>query len=344
MKKYWNIFVVFLIVLFLPSRSHAQSPGIICRHYNIQNGLISNNIEYVYVDREGYTWLATANGLQQFDGYNFTNYNYNADDTSSISYNFISSISEDTSGNIWIGTVGKGINILNKKKRIFYHLYNDPSHPQILTSNNIPRGQQDFALDEGGSMWVNTDNGLNKISTSDFLAEHYIGDFTGEILYDKTEKVLWIASNILKKFNPATNQIDYYQISSKSTGNQVKVNSFLMDDKGLFWLGTTAGLLIFDKTKRHFYTLDEYYSDSPTYKKISYEWSSNAVECIYADNQGFIWIAIDKNIVRLDKYHGYYQLFAHEIDNPGSLQDSKVVGIYGNNSRALWVAYTTMGV
>jgi ligand-binding sensor domain-containing protein len=103
----------FPIVSLLPLSIKAQSTGIICKHYGIQNGLPANGIEFVYVDKEGYAWFASANGLQQFDGYNFTNYIYDADDTSSISYNFISWISEDKAGNIWIGTLGKGVNILN---------------------------------------------------------------------------------------------------------------------------------------------------------------------------------------------------------------------------------------
>ena len=343
MKKSSYFFVILLVASFAPLRTNAQSSDITCKHYNTQNGLSSNIIEYVYVDREGYTWFASANGLQQFDGYNLTSYNYNADDTSSISYNFISSISEDRSGNIWINTIGRGINILDKKKRIFYHIYNDASHPMVLTSNNLPRNQEVFAPDDTGNMWVNTDNGLNKIRISDFNVEHYFGDFAGEILYDKSEKILWIASNVLKKFNPATKQLDFYQIYLRGVNNPVRVNSFTMDDKGLIWMGTSKGLFIFDKIINRFYTLPEYFRGTGE-REREYKWSFEPIECVYSDYQGFIWIAIDKRIVRFDKNKGSFEVFTHEIDNPRSLQDAKISGIYGNNPRTLWIAYASGGV
>lgn len=343
MKQYLLI-CFFLIVSLLPQGMKAQSTGIICKHYTIQNGLVSNNIENVYVDKEGYVWFATANGLQQFDGYNFTNYNYNADDTSSISYNFISSISEDKAGNIWIGTLGKGVNILNKKRGVFYHLYNDHYQTNVLTSNIVPRGQTVFALDDNGYMWLNTDNGLNKINPVDFSVERYFGDYTGEILFDSQEQVLWIASNVLKKFNPRTKEIDYFQIYSGGIHQNVRVNSLLLDDEGLIWLGTNAGLFIFNKTNNRFYSLDEYFAGRDATKKENFYWSLQPVETIYRDYQGYFWIAIDKSIIKLDKHQGTCQVFTHEVDNPSSLQNAKVSGIYGNNTRVLWVAYASSGV
>ncbi len=343
MKEYLLI-CFFLIVALLPFNLNAQSTGIINKHYSVQNGLVSNNIEHVYVDKEGYVWFATSNGLQQFDGYNFVNYNYNADDTSSISYNFISSISEDKAGNIWIGTPGKGVNIFNKERGVFYHLYNDHNHTDVLTSNVVPRGQDVFALDDDGYMWLNTDNGLNKINTLDFSVEHYFGDYTGEILFDSKEQVLWIASNVLKKFNPRTKEIDYFQIYSGGINQNVRVNSLLIDDEGLIWLGTNAGLLIFNKADNRFYSLAEYLSGTDAAGKKDFNWSLQPVESIYRDYQDYLWIAIDKSIVKLDKRQGTYQVFSHEVDNPSSLQNAKVSGIYGNNTRVLWVVYASSGV
>ena len=343
MKEYLLI-CLFLIVALLPFNLNAQSTGIICKHYTVQNGLVSNNIENVYVDREGYVWFATTNGLQQFDGYNFTSYNYNADDTSSISYNFISSISEDKAGNIWIGTLGKGVNIFNKKRGVFYHLYNDHNQTDVLTSNIVPRGQTAFALDDNGYMWLNTDNGLNKINPENFSVEHYFGDYTGEILFDSKEQVLWIASNVLKKFNPRTKEIDYFQIYSGGIHQDVRVNSLLLDNEGMIWLGTNAGLFVFNKANNRFYSLDEYFEETDATIKRDFSWSLQPVETIYRDYQGYFWIAIDKCIIKLDKHKGTFQVFTHEVDNPSSLQNAKVSGIYGNNSRVLWVVYASLGV
>ena len=103
----------------------AQNPGILCTHYNVNNGLLNSSVEYVYVDREGYVWFASTTGLQKFDGFNFTNYVYNSEDSSSVSYNFISSLFEDRDGKIWIGTL-KGLDMFNKEDGVFFHMKNDP--------------------------------------------------------------------------------------------------------------------------------------------------------------------------------------------------------------------------
>ncbi len=345
MKKYLGHFVsIWFLLLFFFPELFAQSASTACRHFNVQNGLLSNNIEHVYVDQEGYVWFATSNGLQQFDGYNFTNYNYNADDNSSISYNFISAISEDTAGNIWIGTLGRGVDILTKENRKFRHLFNEPTHNLILTSNIVPRKQEVFALDEEGNMWLNTDNGLNKINTADYSVEHYFGDFSGELLYDSKDKVFWIASNVLKRFNPKTRLIDYYQIYTNDNRNNSTVNSFRIDNEGLMWLGTNSGLVVFDRTNNVFYSPEKYFKKMSIGGGTDFSWSLRPIEFIFVDNQGHIWIAIDKSIVKLDKYYGTYQVFMHEIDNLGSLLDGKVAGIYGNGSGALWIIYTSLGV
>ena len=93
--RYKVLLFILITIFYAHGALEAQNSGIICTHYNVNNGLITNSVEYVYVDREGYVWFATSTGLQQFDGFSFVNYLYNSDDSSSISYNFISTISED---------------------------------------------------------------------------------------------------------------------------------------------------------------------------------------------------------------------------------------------------------
>ena len=110
-----------------------------------------------------------------------------------------------------------------------------------------------------GFMWLNTYYGLNKINTADYSVEHYYGDFSGEVKYDKKEKVLWIASNDLRKFNPKTRLTEYYQIFTGKDHDIIQVNSIQIDEDGLLWLGTNCGLMIFDKSDNQFYSIDQYF-------------------------------------------------------------------------------------
>ncbi len=343
-----RIKVLLFILIVLCNYAHvavrAQNPGIICTHYNVNNGLINNSVEYIYVDSEGYVWFATGTGLQQFDGFNFVNYLYNSNDSSSISYNFISTLSEDRNGNIWIGTLGKGLDTFNKEKGIFYHSNNESDNGLILTSSTIPRGRKVIAQDSEGYLWVNTNFGLNKINIATRSVEQYHGDLTGDIIYDQDLKALWIASDRLKKFNTLTNKIEHFYLNEEVLYGVTNIRSIVMDKDGLIWLGSDAGIALFDKKRKKFFNLPGYLSAADVMYTDTYSWSFRPVNAICEDNKGFIWIAVDKSLYKINKRDGKYSIYIHEIDNPNSILNEKITGIYGNKNGVLWISYMGKGV
>ena len=44
------------------------------RYYTDNSGLSSNTIQCLYQDDKGYVWVGTADGLDRFNSYDFTNY------------------------------------------------------------------------------------------------------------------------------------------------------------------------------------------------------------------------------------------------------------------------------
>ncbi len=55
-------------------------------------------------------WFGTNDGLNKYNGYSFPVYKHNPDDPFSLSHNHIWSLFEDSSGMLWIGTYGGGLN------------------------------------------------------------------------------------------------------------------------------------------------------------------------------------------------------------------------------------------
>lgn len=341
-------FKVWLLILISLCNSpvvlRAQNSSIICTHYNVDNGLINNSVEYIYIDKEGFVWFATATGLQQFDGFNFVNYLYNSDDSSSISYNFISTISEDRKGNIWVGTLGKGLNMFDKGTGVFSHIKNKSDNASLLTSNIIPRGRKVIAQDSEGFLWVNTNFGLNKINIETGFAEQFHGDLVGDFIYDPELKVLWIASDRLKKFSTETKKLEHFYINEEIIHGMADIRSIVMDKSGLIWLGTNAGIVLFDKTTNQFHNLPGYLKALKVKTYDSYSWSFKPINALYEDNKGYIWIAIDKSLYKFNKLDGKYTIYDHEIDNPNSILDEKITGIYGNQTGLIWITYMGKGV
>lgn len=80
------------------------------------------------------------------------------------------SIHEDKEGNIWIGTDGKGVTILDKN----YDL-----KEKITTKSNLLKSDVicSFLEDKDGSMWISTNNGISKLkfdkNSNSYISNHY---------------------------------------------------------------------------------------------------------------------------------------------------------------------------
>lgn len=71
---------------------------------SIKDGLSHNEIWAFEQDKYGYMWIATADGLNKYDGYSFTIYKNDPNDSTSIPANLVSYVLEDKNGVLWIST------------------------------------------------------------------------------------------------------------------------------------------------------------------------------------------------------------------------------------------------
>ena len=74
-----SIFMVGSITIY------AQAPNLF--HFNTKNGLTSNHVYFTNVDKLGYLWIGTADGLFRYNGYSFIRYGY-ADGLTKLRFHF----------------------------------------------------------------------------------------------------------------------------------------------------------------------------------------------------------------------------------------------------------------
>jgi hypothetical protein len=99
---FWSIIGLFE-AFFLPLASSAQQFQF--EKFGVEKGLSNNFVNTILQDRRGFIWAGTSNGLNRFDGYNFTVYKNEQGNLSSLSDNQINALHEDRqSGHIWVGT------------------------------------------------------------------------------------------------------------------------------------------------------------------------------------------------------------------------------------------------
>ena len=77
---------------------------------SIEHGLSQNSVTSIVQDKKGFIWFGTQDGLNRYDGYNFTIYRHDPDQSATLSNNYIHCISQDGDGFFWIGTDGGGLN------------------------------------------------------------------------------------------------------------------------------------------------------------------------------------------------------------------------------------------
>ena len=108
-----NQFIRILLILFLVGTkipSWSQGREYIYDHFNISNGLISDNVLKIFLDREGHAWMITYNGLQKYNGYEFKTYTSEASKPGTLTSNFVEDIIEDDAGDL-IVVLEDGIDI-----------------------------------------------------------------------------------------------------------------------------------------------------------------------------------------------------------------------------------------
>jgi len=98
--------VVILCVVLYVLGATAQSTLRI-QHINVEDGLSQSSVNYIFQDTHGFMWFATGDGLNRYDGREFTVYKSHFNDTfsSHLKYRTINSvIFEDKNNRLWLST------------------------------------------------------------------------------------------------------------------------------------------------------------------------------------------------------------------------------------------------
>ncbi|HTA28340.1 MAG TPA: two-component regulator propeller domain-containing protein [Bacteroidia bacterium] len=140
-------------------------------------------------------------------------YIHKDDDANSISFNTIRSLFYDYSGNLWIGTDGKGLNKCSISDR--FNLYNIQTRGKDFLSGDFIRC---FWQDKDGTLFIGTyGNGLTVVSP------------------DRTSSVFY-------RYNPS----DSHSLPDNN------ILCILSDSKNNIWIGTEKGIVRFNKEEKNF--------------------------------------------------------------------------------------------
>ena len=163
--------------------------------------LSSSLINCIVQDKYGYIWVGTEYGLSKFDGYRFTNYLHNEEDTTSITDNIISDLLVDKKGNLWIGCA-KGLMRYNYETNNFSRLqFPDGRKPRIYSMVESHRG--DILLGTAGYGLYSVKNiGIEKTANNRFTIkwERAYTERDSDVffthIYEDKHQYLWQSSHL----------------------------------------------------------------------------------------------------------------------------------------------------
>ncbi|MBK9013543.1 MAG: response regulator [Saprospiraceae bacterium] len=111
--------VYILIGLLLPFCINAQSSRLEC--LTIEQGLSQGMVFDILQTRDGFLWIATKDGLNRYDGYNFKVFSNDAFNPFSLAENTVNFLFEDSRGWLWVGTESKGLDLFDPRMERFHH-------------------------------------------------------------------------------------------------------------------------------------------------------------------------------------------------------------------------------
>jgi len=333
--------ILFMWVL-LGSHSFGLPQGreYIYDHFNLSNGLISDNVSKIFIDREGHAWIITYSGLQRYNGYEFRTYTSDVDKPGTLTSNYVEDLFEDRDGDL-IVVMDDAIDIYDKRTDRFRNLVRDlPFGAQRRNEISRPASP---VQDKTGAIWVNCNNQLVRIDSSknDFIVyeDQYRGRF---VLNGDSSALLVITDQTLKKYDFDRRVLTITNINDIRSPVRIRrLNTLYCDSEGVCWVGTSDGLFILDEEEGSFFdpALRLFQRDM-----IHGGFVREDITAIYEDYQENIWFASGSTLRRIERSNGEVEFLSHDLDNPNSVLDEQITGIHGNRSGIIWLTYLNEGI
>ncbi|MDB4900741.1 MAG: response regulator [Mucilaginibacter sp.] len=337
-RKYF--FTICLLVV--SSCLFAQKQQLHFDHLGTANGLSELNPNAILQDSHGFIWIATNDGLNRYDGYKFKIYRNDIKDTTSVGNNYIQDIKEDKDGNIWIASVGNGLNKFDRKTNRFYRYIHNGNDSRSISSNLVSR----IVIESSGKIWVGTQqNGLDLFDPKTGTCMHYLHDNNNpksingnEIatVYNDSQNNIWVGtvnsglSLFDRKNNSFTNFKHLENDKESISGN--KITAIFEDSMHQLWIGTQeAGLNLYNKNTdifRHFIN-DPYNSNSLVH---------NSIQSIAEDDDHNLWIGTENGGLSIynPSFNQFFNYFHDDVDN-SSLSGNSVDVILKDKTGNMWI-------
>jgi PAS domain S-box-containing protein len=319
------------------------------RRYAHESGnpfsLPKNRVMALYEDKENVLWVSIVNsGLARFDRERerFTQYSARAGDSSSLRFENILSIIEDRGGRFWLAAGDSGIVRFDRRTG------------KVARRYPLRVGEQSFALDASGRLWVASQNDrfLYRYDegSDSFMRSPFELPFTASTLTGVGD-TLWAATYAQKGIYAVNVR------EGRVVGEFLKEEGFHPDwlycaAPDRVWvgggdLGGSAGLFAINP---HTGTVRPY-GKRQRHSRPNPSSIGDRVQRVYEDRSGVVWVidwgavsTIRSDIGKHSPYKLRFKTYRHNSSDSNSLSGNYARALLADTKNNLWVYVQTEGI
>lgn len=361
MKTISQLIITMMICLF-SIQAWAQSSKL----FNTDNQLSSNLATQVFQDKSGFIWIATRNGLNNYDGYHINVIKKDMSNFLGLNSNYINSIAQDEKEHILLGTNNslleftgseflkipmldsKGEELATYVKQVYPLRNKDVA---VATSGyGIMLKKQDeqkchamkgeveklkyihkLLEDKRGRLWIITEDGkLYRKETNGRVTSHFAGT-EGVGAQDIQQDALgniYLASKNQGVYLLRAGSNVFTRISS--IGNLPIDNIYISRNNKLYIGSDGLGIYVYDPQTG-------FLQDNPLFSRLVNLAKSN-ITSIIEDNQGNIWVSmLQKGVFMQSNIQNDFNYMGFRLGNRNVIGENCVTSLSINQGNQVWV-------
>ncbi|MBR8534878.1 response regulator [Carboxylicivirga sediminis] len=251
----------------------------------------------------------------------------------------------DSNGLYWVGTIGKGVRIINMDRNRFQHFTHQALNPQSISDNTI----LSLLEDSKGRIWVGTDGGglnLFDVTKETFRSYNQLSsNLKSNVIkriYEDDKQNIWLGTygSGLAHLNETTNELITYNPSNIIDNEAISISvwSITQQKKDKLWIGTLGnGLYEFDINQKTFIHLKDVY---PELNEVMNDY----ILSLFVDSQKNLWIGTSNGIyVWLNNEKKYIRYLFDRINDSG-VGKNAILSIKETSDGQIWIGSNGGGI